>query len=119
MLPCAIVCGWLAYFLAGTMNRLGYLQETGSPASPFVASLLDVGGHMLMGAVATYIAARIAPDHKKIVSASMTGLVLLLAGASIFSSILVRNYLALLMSIGFIVGSLTVTISVFKNEIEL
>jgi hypothetical protein len=119
MLPSAIVCGWLAYFLAGIINRWGYLRETGQPASPFVAALLDVGGHMLMGAAATYVAARIAPDHKKIVSASMTGLVLLLSGAFIFSSILARNYMALLMSIGFIVGSLGVTISVFRDEIEL
>ena len=118
LLPGAIACGWLAYFLAGIVNRWGYLRETGQPASPLVASLIDVGGHMLMGAAATYVAVAIAPDHKRAVSASMTGVILLLSGELIFASVLSINYLAVLMSAGLIAGSVAVTIDVFRREVE-
>lgn len=119
LLPCAAASGYLAYFVGGFVNNLSILLYSGRPPSGWVAIFVDTAAHMYMGAASTYIGMRIAPRHRKAVAASITGLWLLLAGASILATILGGMYAAITPTIGVVVGSVGLTISVFRNELTL
>jgi hypothetical protein len=60
---------------------------------------------------------RIAPRYRKAVSASVSGLWLLLTGASIYAAILGEMYSSIPPTIGTVFGSVAFTASLFRNEI--
>ena len=116
LLPIAVIAGWLAYFVGGFINRLGFISFYGQPPTGWHEVILDFMGHMYMGAAATYAAAYLAPDHNKYVALSMAGLCLLLAGGAIFAAFLASDYKALLASLGFAFGSIAVAVDALRGK---
>ena len=112
--PCAAIAGYLAYFIGGTINRIGFLFTYGTPPTGWLAGALDVLSHVYMGLGATYAAVRMAPGHPRAVAAAMTVFCLLLAGASILASTVAKHYLGIADALGVVFGSLAFIASAFR-----
>jgi len=116
-LPVSIVCGYLAYLVGGTINNLSTTLFLGTPLTGWIKVVLDGMAHMYMGAAAIYVAVKIAPSYSKFVAAIIFILLLIFAGASIWSSFAIRKYYAIPAIIGLLFGGVAALIGTFFGEI--
>jgi len=116
-LPVSVLCGYLAYLLGGTLNNLSIVIFLGRPPRGWIRSAADGMAHMYMGAAFTYVAVKIAPGYPKFVAAGTLGFVLMLAGASIFSSLVIAKYYALPAIIGLVFGGVAVLAATLAGEV--
>lgn len=116
-LPVAVISGYLAYIVGGTLNNFSTARFLGSPLTGWVKVVCDAMAHMYMGATATYVAVKIAPAYPRVVAAGTFGLALLSACASLWSSVIIGKYYAIPAIVGLIFGAVAVLIGTLAGEI--
>ncbi len=121
LLPCSMLAGYLAYFIGGTMNRFMTMMFAGPPPSwpTWLAVATDATAHIYIGLAITYVAVRIAPAHHKPVAATVCGLCVLLAGASIFAAVLTGKFISTVSATALVFGSVALTVAVFRDGLDV
>ena len=117
MLPVAMVCGYLAYFVGGFINNLSITLFLGSPPEGWLKITADVMAHMYMGAAFTYSAVRVAPSAPRYVALATIVLLLVFAGLSLWSSFAIGKFYALPAIGGVLFGGVAALLGVFAGEI--
>jgi hypothetical protein len=116
-LPLAVLLGYLAYLIGGTINNLTTVLFLGAPLDGWQRTVTDVMAHIYMGAAMVYSAVRIAPSAPRSVAIGTTALLLAFAGASLWSSIMIAKFYALPAIGGAIFGGLAALYATLAGEI--
>lgn len=117
VLPAAMVCGYLAYFLGGFINNLSITLSLGAPPEGWLKVAADVMAHMYLGAAFTYSAVRVAPSAPRHVVLAALVLLLVFAGFSLWSSFTVGQFYALPAISGGLFGGAVALLATFAGEI--
>ena len=80
---------------------------------------IDYIGGAVLGGVAVYVGAYIAPQFKKEVSLVLAALVLVAAGFLLFPSILMRDYWAIFSIVCMGAGGSFVAYGIFTGQVEM
>jgi hypothetical protein len=116
-IPAALLACIIGRFLFVFINRYGmsgYVEP-----DTFMWRLLDqeISG-IAIGIIFVYVAAYVAPMHKKPIAIGSAGFILVLAGFLLFPSILVGEYWSIfeLICMGF--GACVIAYAIFSGEIQ-
>ncbi len=116
-LPLAVLLGYLAYLIGGTINNLTTVLYFGTPLDGWQRTITDVMAHMYMGAAMVYSAVRIAPSAPRSVAIVTTVVLVALAGVSIWSSIVIAKFYAIPAIGGALVGGFAVLYETLAGQI--
>ncbi|HEY2919925.1 MAG TPA: hypothetical protein VGK77_13145 [Candidatus Binatia bacterium] len=117
VLPAAMVCGYLAYFVGGFINNLSITLYLGAPPEGWLKVTADVMAHMYLGAAFTYSAVRVAPSAPRYVALAALVLLLVFAGLSLWSSFAIEKFYALPAIGGVLFGGTAALLATFAGEI--
>lgn len=116
MLPAAALGGMLAWWLIVTLNRISMPFAGVNPDSLLASIFILVSSSTVFGGAFVYIAAYVAPSHEKQVAMIFAGLLILLAGAALFASILTRDWQSILQLALSVLGAGTVAYERAVND---
>jgi len=114
-LPTAVLGGWIVYWIAKIVDSI-YIGYGGS--SLFFTALIECSAHAVMGYTFAVIGTNVAPNHRLTVVICLAGIVVLVAGASIFASIMIEKYLTILYNFFMIGGAAVYTFEIYQRERE-
>jgi len=106
MLPAALACGFLAYFIGGFINNLSLTYFFGGPLSGFPKIAADVMAHTYLGGAFTYSAVRIAPSAPRRVAVFAMVLMVVFAGPSLWLSFAIGDFILCQLSAVFSLAAL-------------
>ncbi len=117
VLPAAILGGFIAnilFLLINKITMLGYIDPNSFMAKLFLA----IAGGAVFGASIVYVAAYVAPSHRKPVAVVFAGLVVLLSGLSLLFVISRHDWWGLLNLITGIGGAAAMATEVVRGTIR-
>lgn len=117
VLPVAVVCSYLAYFIGGFVNNLSIALYLGAPPEGWLKVAADVMAHMYLGAAFTYSAVRFAPSAPKHVALAAMVLLLAFAALSLWSSFAIGKLYALPAIGGVLFGGVGALFGAFAGDI--
>jgi len=117
VLPAAMVCGYVAYFVGGFINNLSITLFLGSPPEGWLKIAADVMAHIYLGAAFTYSAVLVAPSAPRCVALTTFLLLLVFAGLSLWSSFAIGKFYALPAVGGVLFGGVAAMIGALAGEI--
>jgi len=118
LLPGALVAGYAAYLVGGTINNLSITLYMGRPPNGWTKLLGDFMAHMFLGAAFVYAGAFIAPTQKPIVAMALGALSIFLGGAFVWASLIVEKYRAIIAIAGLLFGSSVTAFSIMTGEVS-
>lgn len=116
-LPAAILCGYLAYLIGGTINNATTAWFYGAPLEGWDKTIAEAMAHAYMGAAVVYSAVRIAPAAPRGVAIGATALLVAVAAASVWSSLMIQKFYALPAIGGLLVGGFSVLQAAFAGQV--
>lgn len=115
--PAAILLGYLAYLLGGTINNLATVLTIGSREG-WVRIATDFMAHSYLGAGIVFAAVKIAPSKPRIVGSSSFAALVALCATSGYLAVNQSNWTALLAAAGVLFGAFVVLLGVLSDEIR-
>ena len=116
--PGALICGYLAYLVGGTINNVTTAMFLGEPLTGWIKGAADAMAHMYMGAAFTYSAIKIAPDAPKHVASGAFAILIAFAALSVWSSFAIAKYYAIPAIAGLLFGGSAVFLAALAGEIS-
>lgn len=116
--PVALICGYVAYLVGGTINNVTTGIFLVEPLTGWIKVFVDAMAHMYMGAAFTYSAIKIAPGAPKHVASGAFAILIVFAALSVWSSFAIEKYYAIPAIVGLLFGSSVVFIAALARKIS-
>lgn len=103
MLPAAVAGSLVVRFLVIVLNNISMTMAGVDPDSLLASLFIFTIGAVVFGAAFVYIGTYVAPAYERQVSVVLAGLVILLAGAGVFASLITNEWQSIvevLLSVG-------------------
>jgi hypothetical protein len=115
--PAATLIGYLAYLVGGTINNFATIIYFGAPLDGWQRIVADATANAFLGAAMVYSAIRIAPSAPRLVASAATGLLTIVAVASLWSSFMIGKFDALSGIGGVMFGALAVLYATLDGQV--
>ncbi len=117
VLPASLIAGVIAHSIWRLLHLVTAARYI--PTDSWLNVIfMEVVSNLVMGFTIVYVAAYIAPRHKRVAAVSMAGLLLIISGVSLLATFLTGKYLTLISIVFLNVGSVVTTLNVFQGRFK-